>query len=266
MLRLHARRSHNQPRPESHPEIQLDSESHINRVTGKATPPTCGAEENHLQRTTTKDREKMKALLPALLVSLCAVSSLAADSPSNYLGAGVGVYFPQSNDLNGFDAGFNGEVFAGRHFSRNVAAEIGAGYFSSNGPSGEYIGEMSGASWTGTFDVSAIPVTATILAILPLSKGELFFGAGAGAYFSTIKAKMVAEGYPDQSIEATDTPIGMHLRAGGHFDLAPKLSVGGELQYLAAGAEFSKTIGAFSYSRDFGLDGITARTSIIYRF
>lgn len=208
----------------------------------------------------------MRTLLPTLLVFLCAVSSLAADSPSNYLGAGLGVYFPESNDMKGFDAGFNGDVFAGRHFSRNLAAEISVGYLSSNGPSGEYIGEMSGATWTGTFEVSAVPVTATILGILPLSKGELFVGAGAGAYFSTIKAEMVATGYPSQSVEASDTPMGMHLRTGGHFDLAPKLSVGGELQYLVAGAEFSKTIGAFSYSRDFGLDGITARASLIYRF
>jgi hypothetical protein len=35
---------------------------------------------------------------------------LAADSPSNYLGAGLGVYFPESNDMKGFDAGFNGDA------------------------------------------------------------------------------------------------------------------------------------------------------------
>jgi hypothetical protein len=147
-----------------------------------------------------------------------------------------------------------------------VAVEIGAGGFSSKGPSGEYIGRLSGVPWTGTFEVSAIPVMATVLGLLPVGRGELFLGAGAGACFSTIKARMESPGYPTQSIEASDSPMGMHVRTGGSYSLSERLCIGGALQYLRAGAEFRKTIAGYAYSRDFALDGVAATASVFYRF
>jgi hypothetical protein len=208
----------------------------------------------------------MKAVCAVLVAFLYVTQSSAAGVPANYAGARFGVYSPRSGDMNDYGAGCDGEAFIGRRLHPHVAVEIGAGGFSSKGPSGEYIGRLSGVPWTGTFEVSAIPVMATVLGLLPVGRGELFLGAGAGACFLTIKAEMKSPGYPTQSIEASDSPMGMHVRTGGSYSLSERLCIGGALQYLRAGAEFRKTIAGYAYSRDFALDGVAATASVFYRF
>ena len=47
--------------------------------------------------------------------------------PSNYFVFKGGIYSPQTNDLDGFDTGFNGELAIGHYFDKNWAVELGAG-------------------------------------------------------------------------------------------------------------------------------------------
>ncbi len=211
----------------------------------------------------------MKILLAMICVALMATAAGAgaAEAPVNWIGVSGGVYSPQSSDVDGYDAGFAGSVFVGHRLSPRFAAEIAAGRFSLEGPSGEYIGQISGDVWNGTFDITAVPLTATLLRVFPRGEtSELFAGAGVGAYLTTIDALFTSDGHPDQSVGDSATALGVHGRVGGHWFLGDKWGLGVEAQYVSVTPQYAKVIGGTEYSRDFGLDGFTAQGRLFLRF
>jgi hypothetical protein len=90
---------------------------------------------------TAKKGEKMKRTTLMILtmcvstIFLLNSSAMGAEQLSygqiNYVTLKAGIYSPQSNELDGFDEGFNGEIAFGHYFHRNVAIEIDIGYLRS---------------------------------------------------------------------------------------------------------------------------------------
>lgn len=181
----------------------------------------------------------MKTIVRIAAFALLATVFLvpAANAEGNYVVAKGGFYTPDSNDLDGYDSGFAGEAALGHEFARNFAGEVGVGYIKA---------DRSATSGK----LSAIPVTVTALAKLPLDVVELYAGAGLGAYH----AKLEAAG----SASSSDTAFGYHLTAGGRADLSQQLFVGAEFRYLWAKASFG--------GADRKLDGYATTVNLGFRF
>jgi len=74
----------------------------------------------------------MKRLLLFVCISSLFAFVLASHGVEpgyNYLTLKPGIHSPQSNDLDDFDNGFNGEIAIGRRFNPNMSLEMGLGYF-----------------------------------------------------------------------------------------------------------------------------------------
>lgn len=177
--------------------------------------------------------------LVAVLLALAGIFlAQAARAEGNYLVLKGGFYTPDSNDLNDFDSGFDGEVAFGHDFARNLGAEFGVGYFQSEN-------NLPG----GDVKLEVIPVTATIKAKLPIDVIELFAGAGLGAYNADIEAGAAS---------SSDTAFGFHAVAGASADLSQNAFLGAEFRYLWAEASFDGI--------DVELDGYTTTLNLGFRF
>jgi opacity protein-like surface antigen len=173
---------------------------------------------------------KMLAALAAVLAMPFAASaspSMAApvaDAPASspyYVTTKVGMYSPQSDDMDefGFNNGLATEIQVGRRFNDNFAAEFGIGWLSSS--TDEVLGQK--------LTLSSVPLTATAKGILPLGKAEVYGLGGLGAYFSKVEIET-----PDFDDSESDTSLGFHLGVGAQFALTSQLSLGLESRYLIA--------------------------------
>ena len=134
-----------------------------------------------------------------------------------------GIYSPQSNDLDGYQTGFNGEVVLGYRFTPNIAAEVGIGYFNTEGE--ETVG---GATYVGReFDFHVYSVAFTLKAILPYKKWEFFGLGGAGVYI--VSTPYDSDYYDEDNYDAV---LGGYWGAGIHYHITPKIFVGVEGKYL----------------------------------
>ena len=181
-----------------------------------------------------------------------------------YIDFKPGIYSPQSNDLDSFDTGFNGEIAFGYRFNPNIAAEFGIGYFNTHEErtfvGGTYVGEE--------LDIDVYPVTFTFKAILPYKKWEFFGLAGAGVYIvsGAYDVDDWDDDYDDDDYDY-DARLGGYLGAGIHYNITPRIFVGVEGKYLwtdKAKLEFEE-FGA-PLRVKFKMDGIIATTVIGYRF
>ncbi|HEY3490055.1 MAG TPA: outer membrane beta-barrel protein [Candidatus Deferrimicrobiaceae bacterium] len=182
------------------------------------------------------------------------VGPVSAEIP-NYAAIRGGFYSPQSHDLDGFKTGFDGEAAIGHYFNRNLIGEVGVGYFKT-----DFNGSDPFAS--GNVKISAIPVTVTVKAVLPLDSVELYGGAGMGAYFNELKYNAAIAGVGSASGSASDTSFGFHLVAGGTADLSQTVFMGLEFRYLWDKASFNLPGG----TADAKLDGFTTTVGIGCRF
>ena len=183
-----------------------------------------------------------------------------AQSPF-YIAFKPGIYSPQSGDLDGFDTGFSGEVGFGYRVNPNLAAEIGIGFFNTEGEK-----TVGGATYGGReFDIYAYPVTFTLKAILPYKRWEFFGLVGAGVYF----VSRPYDDYYDHDHDYHnhnhdddydyDTIFGGYLGAGIHYNITPRIFVGVEGKYLWTDKA------KFEYE-EFRMDGIIANAVIGVRF
>lgn len=161
----------------------------------------------------------------------------------------VGAFFPNDEEkgLKGYDTGYNAEVAAGYRFNKNLAGELGIGYYSAR-------------SWSGGYPkISAIPILATIKGVLPLGKAELYLGAGPGYYF----AKYYYTSSSDTSASAG--VLGYHVTGGVDYNLSKKLALGLEVKWFSVKADFGELGPVLGYTEvEFG--GIITNLSLKYRF
>lgn len=212
---------------------------------------------------TAKKGEKMKRTTLMILtmcvstIFLLNSSAMGAEQLSygqiNYVTLKAGIYSPQSNELDGFDEGFNGEIAFGHYFHRNVAIEIDIGYLETESKSSgvnPIIGNFAKEN-----KITAIPVTLTGKLVYPSNKLELFAELGIGAYFVDMTSTVTGI----YSIDENDTTFGFLLGLGFNYDITETIFFGLEGKYFWANPRFD-TLG----SPD--IDGIVATANLGFRF
>jgi opacity protein-like surface antigen len=173
-------------------------------------------------------------LLVAVLLGLAPAVALAV--PPNAVSLKAGAYFPQADDVDEFDTGFNGEISFTRYVHPNFALELGIGYFTSEEDSAE---------------LTSYPFTLNLKAIYPFLGAELYALAGIGAYY--VKAE-------DNGFDENDTVFGYQLGLGANFDITPVVFIGAEGKYFWAKPDFGAPV------NEAKIDGIQGTVNLGYRF
>lgn len=189
--------------------------------------------------------------LSAIALSFLAPFSAFAQDPLNYYALKAGAYVPTGDleDL-GFDTGFSGSLVLGRHLTPNVAAELGVGYFASEG----------GDFWT-------IPVELTGKLVYPMDTVELYVGAGGGVYFATFDGDFSLPIVGTTTFNDNDAVFGGHVIVGGTSNITPNLFIGVEGKYIFTDqADVHGMAGAVPVELSANLDGYIVTASIGYRF
>lgn len=197
--------------------------------------------------------------------AIAAAASLAhAQAPVEkpyYLNARVGAYMPQDEDLDdgGFGAGLAAEVAIGRRFTPMFAAELGVGHFRSSSDAitifDPDVGDVS-----VDFDLAVTPILATAKLLLPAGALEPYALAGAGLYMAEMTGNASVGGM-SASVSDKDNVFGFHLGAGAAINVTPAASLGLELRYVIANAEFSDF-----YDQSIGLEGLQISGGATFRF
>ena len=192
----------------------------------------------------------------------CAAIGGAVENP-NYFTLKAGIYSPESDDLEDFDTGFNGEFSFGRYLHRNFALELGVGYlateasFTGFDPIFGFVGEED--------QIRAIPVTLTAKGIYPIKTVELFAMAGVGLYFAHGESDLTIGPF-GFSFDDDDIAFGFHVGGGFNFNVTKNLFFGIEGKYLWAEAEFEDSFLGIPVELEAYLDGYTVTANIGLRF
>ena len=208
----------------------------------------------------------MRTLRLLAAAAIAAAASLAhAQAPVErpyYVNARLGAYMPQDEDLDdaGFGAGVAGEVAIGRRFTPMFAAELGVGHFRSSSDAVTFFDPDVGGDVSVDFDIAVTPIVATAKLLLPAGALEPYALAGAGVYLAEMTGNATVGGM-SASVSDKDNVFGFHLGAGAAIHVTPAASLGLELRYVIANAEFSD----FS-DQSLGLDGLQISGGATFRF
>jgi opacity protein-like surface antigen len=186
------------------------------------------------------------------------------DNP-NYVTFKGGIYSPESDDLEDFDTGFNVEIAFGHYFHRNLALELGVGYFETEATFSGFDPILFG-SWREEDEITAIPLTLTAKGVLPLRNVDIFAAAGIGLYFVHGEADISTSAFGSFSFDDDDTVFGFHLGLGGNFNITENIFLGIEGKYLWAEAEFEESVFGVPIELDADLEGFTVTGNIGFRF
>jgi opacity protein-like surface antigen len=202
---------------------------------------------------------KLMLFLPAIVLALAAARPAMAEDTGarQYVSLKLGAYFPQHDDTEDFDAGFNVETYYGRYFHKNYASELGIGFFKSDGEIKTATGSLD-----ATLDV--VDIVYTIKGVYPVGKLELFLGPGIGLYFAKSNFT-VASGTVTTNAESDwNTGFGLHVLAGANYNFRADWFLGLEGKYL-----FAKTKDSIIPEGDASgshLDGVVASAVLGWRF
>jgi len=188
-------------------------------------------------------------LLSVVLVPIFAHPSVAADlEPKQYLLLKLGYYLPQSNEMEEYHDGFNGEIYYGRYINKNLSSELGVGYFKSN----------SKNSTPGDFNIKTFDILYNVKGIYRIGRVELFAGPGVGVYFT--------KGYEFNFATTTEwePAFGYHVLAGCNIDVSTAWFLGFEGKYFWASTKdpIIPQGGAFGTH----LDGFVGNATVGWRF
>lgn len=190
-----------------------------------------------------------------VVVTGCLLLSVAPASAkplaSNYVQMKLGGYFPQTNDLDHFDAGGNFEVGIGHRVAPGFAIEGNFGYFETK----------------GTFNLPGIGSGDETFKVMPLTvslKGQAFFDrfepyaeAGIGVYFIKDEISGTILGISGSDSE-NDAQLGLHIGLGGNYNITPQVFLGVEGRYLWLRTD--------TFGVDVKLDGFFLTANLGYRF
>ena len=170
---------------------------------------------------------------------------------SNYVQMKLGGYFPQTNDLDNFDAGGNVEIGLGHYVAPGFIIEGDFGYFETKG---RFV-SPGFADFEETFKV--VPLTLSL-------KGQAFFGqfepyaeAGIGVYFIKDELDGTVIAIPISESE-NDAQLGLHVGLGGNWNITPQVFLGVEGRYLWLRTD--------TFGVDVKLDGFFLTANLGYRF
>jgi outer membrane protein W len=202
-------------------------------------------------------------VLSAALIFLLPITALGQDMPSYAVIKG-GAYFPTGDlDDTEFDTGFNGEVAYGYYFQRNLALEIGVGYFETEA---SFSSTVAGLPISEKDEIWVIPVTLTAKGVTSAEGFELYVGVGAGAYFVDFEADLTIAAVED-SIDDDDVLIGGILVLGANVDITSNVFVGVEGKYLLTNdAEFEGAVFGVPVMVETDINGFTLTGNLGIRF
>lgn len=177
--------------------------------------------------------------------------SYAKPLSSNYAQLKVGGFFPQTNDLDNFDAGGNIEVGIGHRVAPGFAIEGNFGYFETKG-NFNLPGIGSGDE---TFKV--MPLTLSLKGQAYFDRFEPYAEAGIGVYFIKDEINGTILGFSGSNSE-NDTQLGLHVGLGGNYNITPQVFLGVEGRYLWLRTD--------TFGVDVKLDGFLLTANAGYRF
>ncbi|HVN95021.1 MAG TPA: outer membrane beta-barrel protein [Syntrophorhabdaceae bacterium] len=203
-------------------------------------------------------------VLVGLVIVFCLpFSAVAQDKNPNYFVLKGGIYSPQTNDLSGFNTGFNGEIAFGHYFAKNLAGEGSIGYFHSSASQND---DISGIPVSERVKIDVMPVTVALKGSIPVEDLEFYGLGGIGAYFVWTEVD-VSSATASASPSDTDAVFGGFLGLGVNYNVTPNVFLGVEGKYLwTTKAKFRDTAFGAPLNADYHLDGIQATFNIGYRF
>lgn len=210
-------------------------------------------------------------LLVVLMLMILIPQQVSAQYRNFYITVKPGIYSPQTNDLEGFDTGFYGEIAAGYQFFKYFAVELGTGYFNTKGRE-SFVGMIDGfnVAQRDRFYFDVLPVTLTAKLIIPYKRFEFFGLGGVGGYYvwANIKTRGTVDGIPfSERFHGDDLVFGGYLGLGVHYNITPWIFVGAEGKYLWTGrAEPEEGFFDDSLGIKFKLNGILATGVLGFRF
>ncbi|MBF8259320.1 MAG: outer membrane protein, OmpW-related [Actinobacteria bacterium] len=186
-----------------------------------------------------------------VLFLLSMTTAYAKPLAANYAQLKIGGFFPQTNDLDHFDAGGNFEVGIGHRVAPGFAIEGNFGYFETK----------------GTFNLPGIGSVDETFKVMPLTlsfKGQTFFDrfepyaeAGIGVYFIKDELNGTVLGFSGSDSE-NDTQLGLHVGLGGNYNITPQVFLGVEGRYLWLRTD--------TFGVNVQLDGFLLTANLGYRF
>ncbi len=199
----------------------------------------------------------------ALSVSFVPALALGQEY-QDYASLKLGIYSPQSEDLEDFDQGFNGEIGFGHYLTKNFAAEFGLGFFQTDATFTKTDATLG--SFVAKNEITVIPITLTGKGIYPVGKLELFLAAGVGFYYAESEFDLSSTVLGNTSLTQYDTVFGYHIGFGANFKMTSKTDIGFELKYLNAKADFTAAIQGVPLSLGDDLEGFTITITLTNRF
>jgi opacity protein-like surface antigen len=230
-------------------------------------------------KTRVKEEMQMRTYSSKVLIAASVMLILSVFSPlpvfaqgSNfYMSLKAGAFFPQTNDFENSENGFNGEVAFGYQFSKNFALEMGAGYFHTGGDQSA-AGNISGIDYAVQVqaDIDVLPVTLSLKGILPVDKWEFYGIGGIGAYFlwGELEGTAVANGRTgSKTVNDNAAKFGVHLGLGVNYNITPKIFIGAEGKYIwTSETELEGTVIGVPVESTFKTDGIIGTAVLGFRF
>jgi opacity protein-like surface antigen len=111
---------------------------------------------------------------------------------------------------------------------------------------------------TGSAEASAISVSASLKAIAPVDRLELFALAGPGLYFVSSRGTASTPGFGAATVSDNSNAFGFHFGGGASVRVSPQVSLGAELRYIIA------TVKIFGQNN--GMDSLIAQGTLGLRF
>jgi len=159
----------------------------------------------------------------------------------------LGVFMPQSSDMDGFGNGVAVGGALGYRFHPNLAGEVDVGYHRSTASA-----SVQGFSADATFSI--IPVALCLKAIAPLGAVDLYGVVGVGLHSVTLEASVSGLG----SASRSDSAFGFQVGAGLAFPVSPAVSLGADLRYASAKPSIAGSSGT--------VDGLVITGALQLRF
>jgi hypothetical protein len=154
-----------------------------------------------------------------------------ADAQPNHVRLGGGLYVP-AGDLadRGYDPGGDFSLFFGRRLGRYLLVDGGLGFSYSQTDTGGNA-PSAGLYYVG-YGVGLLSSSASVKAVYPVGRLEVFGGAGVGAYVVALHADVASNAIGDARIDHREVAFGGHVVVGLDVDVTDRLFVGGEARYL----------------------------------
>ncbi|HTN53595.1 MAG TPA: outer membrane beta-barrel protein [Anaeromyxobacter sp.] len=182
------------------------------------------------------------------LVATATTTARADEASRPYVSGRVGAYLP-TGTVPAFGPNLDVEVAFGYRFLRNVAGELGFGYY--QGTTGALVQELPGGPVTARLSLAAFPVTASVRGILPLGRLELSAIGGVGLHFLQVSIQAGPPTPPSDS----DSAVSAHLGAAATFAVAPGFALGLDVRYGWASAKL--------FGSSMALDGLRAGVVLV---